>query len=320
MLPSKTAFFDVVGLGISPLDILALVDHFPVGDEVQQAFEISAQGGGPVATALVTLSRLGCRTAMIDAIGDDWRGKLILNEFHRERVCIDHICIRPGCTSAAASILVHKGSGERAIVHFPGSASELSKGELPLDILQRSKILHINGRHLQACQEFIATAKMRGTKISFDGGAGRYRPEIRHLIPVADYCIVAEQFAYAYTGYNSIIEAGLCIHNERPRLVVITAGIRGSWIFDLDGSVFHQSAFQMPSTVDTTGCGDSYHGAFLFGLLKEFTLHQTACFASAVGALNSQQLGGRAALPNYRTVIEFIEKQIPGEYSFPPSP
>ena len=68
--------FEVIGLGASTVDILSLVDHFPCREEVQEAQEITVQGGGPVATAMVTLARLGARTALLDVIGHDWRGDI----------------------------------------------------------------------------------------------------------------------------------------------------------------------------------------------------------------------------------------------------
>ena len=77
---------DVIGLGASTIDVLTLVEHFPKGREVQQALSTVIQGGGPVATALVAVSRLGGRTAMIDSIGDDWVGDLVLKDFQREGV------------------------------------------------------------------------------------------------------------------------------------------------------------------------------------------------------------------------------------------
>jgi sugar/nucleoside kinase (ribokinase family) len=58
--------------------------------------------------------------------------------------------------------------------------------------------------------------------------------------------------------------------------------------------------------VDTTGCGDSYHGAFLFGLLKGLDLEQTAALASAVAALSSQALGGRTGLPTLAQATAFL--------------
>ena len=58
--------------------------------------------------------------------------------------------------------------------------------------------------------------------------------------------------------------------------------------------------------MDTTGCGDSYHGAFLLGLVQGMELEETASFASAVAALNSQCLGGCAGLPTLEQVKAFL--------------
>jgi sulfofructose kinase len=95
---------------------------------------------------------------------------------------------------------------------------------------------------------------------------------------------------------------------EGPRIVVVTDGTRGSWVLSQDGHAFHQPAYLLPEVVDTTGCGDSYHGAFLFGLLQGMGLQQTASFASAVAALNSQALGGRAGLPTLQRVMTFLSQ------------
>jgi sugar/nucleoside kinase (ribokinase family) len=91
-----------------------------------------------------------------------------------------------------------------------------------------------------------------------------------------------------------------------PSLVVITDGTKGSWVYPGSGQGFHQPAFLLRDVVDTTGCGDSYHGAFLFGLLKGMDLHETAALASAVAALNTQHLGGRWGLPTLECVRTFL--------------
>ncbi|MBM4080993.1 MAG: sugar kinase, partial [Planctomycetes bacterium] len=58
--------------------------------------------------------------------------------------------------------------------------------------------------------------------------------------------------------------------------------------------------------VDTTGCGDVYHGAFIFGLLRKWDLRRTAQFASAVAALKCRELGGRAGIPTLPEVQRFL--------------
>ncbi len=125
-------------------------------------------------------------------------------------------------------------------------------------------------------------------------------------MPLVDICIVARDFAEGYTQQTEIQRAVEGLLGEGPGLVVITDGTRGSWVFPRRGRPFHQPAFLLPHVVDTTGCGDSYHGAFLFGLLKGLDLEPTAALASAVAALNSQALGGRTGLPTLEQVTAFL--------------
>ena len=299
--------FDVIGLGVSTVDIVARVEHLPTPDDVQRALDMTTQGGGPVATAMVTLARLGARAAMIDALGDDWRGGQIREGFTREGVNVAHLKTRPGHTSAMSCILVEQASGARSIVYAPGTAPDITPAELPVDAIASARFLHLNGRHWEAGLEAIRIARSAGVQVSFDGGAGRYRPELDDLIPQTDICIVARDFAEQHTHETDIRAAAGALLRMGPRLVAITDGARGSWVLARDGRFFHQPAYLFPSAVDTTGCGDSYHGAFLFGLLRGLTLEKTAALASAVAALNSQAIGGRGGLPTYAQVVAFLD-------------
>ena len=300
------ASMDVIGLGASTVDILTLVDHFPSGKEVQPAEDMVIQGGGPVATAMVTLARLGARAGMIDAIGDDWRGTLIRDEFQREGVDTATMDVIPGCISSSASILVLKSDGTRAIMYKLGTAPEVSLTGTHRSAIESTKYLHVNGRYWDACLQAVGWARAAGVQVSFDGGADRYKPAMNELVPLTDICIVARDFAEKYTGVSEPAKAAERIEKNGPRLVVITDGRNGSWVHSRGGAAFHQQAYLFPHAVDTTGCGDSYHGAFLFGLLKGMGLEQTASLASAVAALNSQRLGGRSGIPTLKEAEAFL--------------
>jgi sugar/nucleoside kinase (ribokinase family) len=125
-------------------------------------------------------------------------------------------------------------------------------------------------------------------------------------VSLVDICIVARDFAEQYTQETGIQKRAEGLLGEGPSLVVVTDGTRGSWIFAGQGRPFHQPAYLLPDVADTTGCGDSYHGAFLFGLLKGLDLEQTAALASSVAALNSQALGGRTGLPTLEQATAFL--------------
>ena len=302
----QTQSIDVIGLGASTMDVLTLVDHFPNGREVQQALSTVIQGGGPVATAMVTISRLGGRTAMVDSLGDDWVGDLVLRDFQSEGVGTETIEINHGHSTSISNILVSVADGARAIMFLPGSTPEPLLSESQKAAIQSAKMLHINGRYSKACMEAITLAKAGNVLISFDGGAGRFRPEMKTLVPLTDICIVAKDFAEKYTGTHEPHRSAELLLKEGPKIAVVTDGIHGSWVCATDGLSFHQPAFLFPKTMDTTGCGDSYHGAFLFGLLRGFAIEKTAALASAVAAMNSQQLGGRSGIPKLDEVIKFL--------------
>ena len=297
--------YDVLGIGVSTIDILSVVEQYPSEEGVQKAIETSVQGGGPVATALVALSKLGGKAAMIDVIGDDWRGKRIEEEFEVYGVSTEHLQVIPGERSAVATILIHQEEKSRHIVFSPGSAAELDPKTITPELISSANYIHMNGRHIEACLRACELSKDLDVKISFDGGANRYRVELDPLIEATDICIVARQFAETCTGETEIERTAekLLANSE---VVVITDGINGSWIFPRGRDSFHQKAYLIEDSVDTTGCGDSYHGAFLYGLANGMPLQETSSLASAVAGLNTRKVGGRAALPSIAEVNDLI--------------
>lgn len=299
---------DVMGLGVSTIDILNIVDHFPSEEEVQRAVETAIDGGGPVATAIVTLARFGAKVMMIDSIGDDWRSKLIIDEFKKENVLTDYITINKGCTSSTATILVRKNDGARTIIYSPGNTPEVLGNEITSELISRAKYVHVNGRHFNACLHVCKIAKECKTKISFDGGSHRFTNELKPIIPLTDVCILAKDFAFNYSNKTNINDSAEEILKSGPEIVVITDGLNGSRLFTKEIKGYHQKAFVMPDTIDTTGCGDSFHGAFLFGLCKGYDLFECMNIASAVAAINSTKLGGRAGLPTVDELHKFINE------------
>ncbi len=298
--------YDVVGLGVSTIDLLMVVDELPGGELVQKAHATAVAGGGPVATALVALARLGAKTAMLDRLGDDLFGRMILEEFGREGVDTSGIAIAQEKRSSQASILVRRRDGARAITFAPGDCGELDAAYLPVDAIRAARILHLNGRHWDASLRAAHVAREAGVRVSFDGGSHRFQPMHRELMPLVDICIVAHDYATAFTGAADPGKAALALVEAGPSIVAVTCGTGGSHVAARGGEQFHQIAFPVEHVIDTTGAGDAYHGAFLFALARGYALRDSACMASAAGALNTRALGGRAALPTLAEIESFL--------------
>ena len=329
IFPQKN--IDIVGIGASTLDRFIVVDHYPTGREVQQVVSSTTDGGGPVATALAVAGKYGVRTAMIDSIGDDMVGRHILADFEKYNVNTDAIQVERGAKSGVATILVKQSTGERAVFFERSTATDPHFLEVHKQLIEDAYILHINGRHRQLMRSAIAVAKEAGTIISLDGGAQRYDEDMKAITEDSHIVIVARDYAEKYTGATNLEDACRIIHDRGALIAGVTDGANGSYFVWPDGTFYRCQAFPQEHVVDTTGAGDSFHGAFLSKLvtllnelapvegLKTSTyaidllqhcghsdLEKAAIFASAVAALNTQGIGGRSALPSLQVVYKLM--------------
>lgn len=335
IFPQKN--IDIVGIGASTLDRFIVVDHYPTGREVQQVVSSTTDGGGPVATALAVAGKYGARTAMIDSIGDDMVGRHILDDFEKYNVNTNAIQVERGANSGVATILVKQSTGERAVFFERSTATEPDFLEVHKQLIEDAYILHINGRHRQLMRSAMAVAKEAGTIISLDGGAQRYDEDMKAITEDSHIVIVARDYAEKYTGATNLEDACRIIHDRGALIAGVTDGANGSYFVWPDGTAYRCEPFPQKSIVDTTGAGDSFHGAFLANLahiinhmkgqetistskshgasiravelLKHCAhsdLEKAAIFASAVASLNTQGIGGRSPLPTLKSVQELI--------------
>lgn len=265
MFPQKN--IDIVGIGASTLDRFIVVDHYPTGREVQQVVSSTTDGGGPVATALAVAGKYGTRTVMIDSIGDDMVGRHILDDFERYNVNTDAIQVERGAKSGVATILVKHSTGERAVFFERSTAVEPAFLDSHKQLISDSMILHINGRHRTLMRAAIDVAKDVGTIISLDGGAQRYDEEMKTITEASHIVIVARDYAEKYTGTTNLEEACRIIHDRGALIAGVTDGANGSYFVWPDGTAYRCEPFPQDSVVDTTGAGDSFHGAFLSRLV-----------------------------------------------------
>jgi len=288
--------FTVIGVGAATLDALSIVPEFRADEHVTQAIAYAEDGGGPVATALCVLAAEGHSCVLIDRCGDDVTGQKIRTGLEEFGVSTHHLHVMPGTRSASANILVRQRDGARQIVYAPSTAGELTPDEVDAALFKNTRLLHLNGRHENAARHAVKLAEAHGVTISFDGGAGRWRESLRDLVEASHIRILAREFAERCTGLGDLQEIAAALLRSPAQIVVITGGTSGSHVWTADGAYFHQPAFQADPLIDTTGCGDVYHGRFLHGWLNNWPLERCAEAASQLAALNAQGLGGRYAL------------------------
>ncbi len=290
---SDRAKHKVVGVGQCAYDIVGALNIYPQVDQKIELSELTLQGGGPVATALVTLSRLGVETAICSRIGDDFFGKSIRAGLIAENIDCSALSTDPGRTSQLAFIAVD-AFGKHTVFWHRGNANPLTAQEIDVELISGADILHLDGLHFAAAYAAAEIARRCNVVTVLDGGTLRERT--LELLPLIDHLVVSEKFARQFSGDVELEKMLDRLLDYGGVAATVTCGERGSWTKANGGDLFHQPAFRV-HVVDTTGCGDVFHGGYIYGLLQGMPIKETVRFAAASAALKARSTGGRTGIP-----------------------
>jgi ribokinase len=297
----------VTGIGQCSLDYLALIDAYPPVDTKKEVIEWHEQGGGPVATALVALSRLGISGRFFGVIGDDDAGEKIRQSLIDESIDVSGLVQREKASSQVAFIAIEKGTATRTIFWKRPTGEPLTKKELGEDFLAGSDFLLLDGLMAEASLHAAEKAKARGIPVMLD--AGHLRPGMIEIARRSDYVVVSEEFSKDLGCDLTVDSLARERRNLKIRVLTITMGEEGS-ITASDNNCFHVPAFRVKA-IDTTGAGDVFHGGYIYGLLQRWDLRETVVFASALAALKCTEIGGRAGIPGLEEVKRFLYEHDP---------
>jgi len=303
---TSSGSIELLGLGISPVDIFVSMERHPARGKKIDGLSGSRliAGGGPVPTALCTFAKLGGgRTALVAAYGDDWWGTLARQELERFGVDHSRCIIRKRCPSALAFAWVETVSGDRTIVLDSDPRLYIHPGDIVLRGLPRPRLIHLDGRHLEAGVKLARWGRQIGARIMLDIGSLRNR--VDDLFPYLDFFVCADQYAGHYFRTRSPERAAAGFRKMGIPEVVVTSGTAGSFGIDAEGKQVPQKAFTV-DVVDVTGAGDVFHGAYLFGIHKGWDMVRKLRFASAAAALKCRRRGARDGIPTYRQTINFL--------------
>ncbi|HDK17711.1 MAG TPA: sugar kinase [Nitrospirae bacterium] len=298
---------NISGLGQCSFDHLFIVDSFPAVDTKKEVIEWMACGGGPVATALVSLKRLGHDCSFCGITGDDESGGKIRDSLKNEGVNVTGLIKRKGALSQTAFICVDKGSGKRTIFWKRPTGEALRPDEIPGNFLDNADLLLLDGLMKEASISAAKRAKDKGIPVMLD--AGRVREGMLELAGMCDYIVASEEFGRGLLGRNNTFDPGKALLKMKAfgaKAATITLGDRGSMTIAGE-EMFHTPAFSV-DVLDTTGAGDVFHGGYIHGLLRKQEIKEVVRFASAFAALKCRKLGGREGIPTLKQVEQLLNK------------
>ena len=288
-VPPRT---DVVGVGINATDTIIRLPHFPALDSKVELLSAEIRPGGQVASAIVACRRWGLIARYVGKIGDDAAGNLQVDEMAREGVDA-HWITAPGCMSQSSYILVDESSGERTVLWKRDPKIALRPDDLKREWITGSRALLVDGHDTDAAAQAARWALEENVPVvgDFDN---RY-PGVEVLLEYVDFIVTSKDFPERLTGEKDLLKSLPKIFRDfKCRLTAATLGNFG--VIAWDGKKFLLCPGFVVPAKDTTGAGDIFHGAFLYSLVRNWSLNETLEFSCAAAALNCTAPGARGGI------------------------
>jgi sulfofructose kinase len=302
---------DVLVIGRSCLDYIAVVNQFPAENQKLPLEFRLTEGGGQGSTSSCCISRLGGKVAYVGKLGDDEEGKFCLSRLADFGVDTKFVDFVNGGKTPVAYVFITADSGARSIIYernaLPGIAIDERLKRLALQsevVLLDPEVTYLGGK-LKA----VTDGKL---KLVYD--CERWRKGIEDVMKTADYFIPSSEFLEADELYFNDIpfrQKIINLNNMVAGNLIVTHGEKGAYYITED-CLYHVAVPEVKA-VDTVGAGDNFHAAFALALARGFDLHQAVKFSVTVASLSCREYGGRNGIPDWqkaRTVAETLKKRV----------
>lgn len=297
--------YDVVGVGTVVVDHLVLLSQHPEQDAKTNIISDAYQVGGPVPTAQVLLSRFGKRCAFAGSWGDDEYGSLIERDLVEENLNLEASRMLTGTRSGYAQVWIDEQAGTRTIACYRPEFW-LQPDQLDTKIIQQANAVHLDGWPQETCLHAAKLASQASVKVCLDTGS--LKPGMEQLIPYLNVMNCPRRFLTEYLQTDDVHAAGKALLKQGPELVTITDGTQGAWLFTQEVSL-HCAALPILS-LDTTGAGDVFSGALIYGILEGWPPDRILKFACVTAALKCERLGNRDALPKLEEIEAILRSDL----------
>lgn len=307
---SRNGVPKIVVIGSFVTDLMSKSPHLPSPGQTLMGGPFFMGPGGKGSNQAIAAAKLGAEVDMVVSLGNDHFGDMAYDALVKAGVGVEFVKRVDSVSTGIALIIVDDSSGENMIVVAPGANDLLDK--IDVEKARRS----MNGADcvvmqlevpLEIVEHAAKLAQEAGVRVILDPAPGRALSD--SLLSYIDVLTPNEDEASIISGIEvtdltTAEEAARALHSRGPQTVVITLGSGGVLALD-QGKVFHIPAFEV-ETIDTTGAGDAFNGAFAVALAEGRSVYEACRFAAAAAALSVTKVGTSVASPRRSEVEKFL--------------
>ncbi len=267
---------------------------------------------GDAVNVAVSASRLGFRSAVASAVGDDYFGRFVSGRLEEEGVSTEFLSsVRGGFTGIYFITLTGGGGHEFTYYRKGSSASSYRITREELEASGRWQCFHYSGiaqaigsAAKKSAVKAASRAASAGSMVSYDVN---YRPrlwergeameELVKAAGLADILFISTEDWQLLSG-EKLSPAGIArrLVGMGAGRIVVKAGSDGSYGYE-KRRVYRQKSFHVEA-VDATGAGDAYDAGFLCSILSGGSFSEAMRHGSMNAAIKCTMKGGTRGLPS----------------------
>lgn len=298
--------WDVVGVGCNSVDYVYRVPAAPKADSPTAKLRISSHQtmcGGQMATAMAACAEFGLKTAYVGCIGNDQNGKLVVSELARHGVDTSYLLTRE-CANRFAVITVDESSGERIVLWDRDDELNIRRDEIDAALIRSARIVHVDDEDQEAAIAAAEIARAAGVRTTSD--IERITERTNDLIAAVAVPIFADHVLPALTGEADVERALRALRRSHQGDLCVTLGAAGSAMLTGDELV-REPAVEVVA-IDTTGAGDVFRAALIYGILNGYTPRHRLRFANVAAALSCTRAGAMGGVPSRDEVEQLFTR------------
>jgi 5-dehydro-2-deoxygluconokinase len=314
--PKAHAELDVICMGRSCIDLYA----HEVGVPITAVKSFDAYVGGCPTNVSVGTRRLGLRSALLTAVGEDQVGDFVLHFLDAEGVDTRYIPRKKGRRTSAV-ILTIQPPDRFPLTFYRDNCADigLTTGDVIAAPIEGARMVFLTGTGLMMDPSRTATmfaaerAKSHAVPVLVDLD---YRPDqwatidaygtnVRALLRDATLGVGTEEETRAAANIDELDEAVERLLESGVEALIVKRGARGSSVYRKDGSRTDVSAFPI-EVLNVLGAGDAFASGFIYGQLQGWSLEASARMGNAVGAIVVTRHGCANFMPRLAEVRQFM--------------
>ena len=311
--------YDVLAIGRSSIDLYA----HEIGRAIADVRSFDAYVGGCPTNVSVGTRRLGLRSALLTAVGDDQVGDFVTAFLDRERVETRFIPRKAGRRTSAV-ILTIQPPDKFPLTFYRDNCADraLTIDDVAQAPIGDSRVVFVTGTGLShepardATLGAAASARAANVPVVVDidyrpdqwDSAAAFSAQMRLLLRSATLAVGTEEELAAASGTSDIAAGAAALLESGIQALVLKRGARGATIVRPDAPPADVASFPI-EVLNVLGAGDAFASGLLYGYLQGWPLERAARMGNACGAIVVTRHGCANFMPTLDEVSAFLAQR-----------